>query len=99
MKDFIAWIIAIPIAFIVVFGQFLLASVVVWLIWNWLCPMFNLPSLTWLQSTGMFLLIRIMVNKPSVNPLAQWLEKLHNNNLDFTNSKIEHLSEWLNRCR
>ena len=32
-----------------------------WLLWNWLMPLFGLPTLTLLQSMGLYLLIRIIL--------------------------------------
>ena len=32
-----------------------------WLLWNWLMPLFGLPTLTLLESIGLYLLIRIIL--------------------------------------
>tara|TARA_Y100001938_G_C7767357_1_gene271538 strand:+ start:116 stop:352 length:237 start_codon:yes stop_codon:yes gene_type:complete len=32
-----------------------------WLLWNWLMPLFGLPTLTLLQSIGLYVLIRIIL--------------------------------------
>ena len=43
------------------FGFILIASFPFWLLWNWLMPLFGLPTLTLLQSMGLYLLIRIIL--------------------------------------
>ena len=38
-----------------------LNPVVIMLLWNWLMPLFGLPTLTLLQSMGLYFLIRIIL--------------------------------------
>tara|TARA_B100001079_G_scaffold104411_1_gene89565 strand:+ start:405 stop:620 length:216 start_codon:yes stop_codon:yes gene_type:complete len=37
-----------------------LAFLPFWLLWNWLMPLFGLPELTFLQSVGLYLLLRLI---------------------------------------
>jgi hypothetical protein len=41
--------------------QFFVQPAIVMLLWNWLMPLFGLPTLTLLQSMGLYLLIRIIL--------------------------------------
>ena len=49
----------IGIAMLIVLGIFFILPF--WLLWNWLMPLFGLPTLTLLQSMGLYLLIRIIL--------------------------------------
>ena len=38
-----------------------ICNTVGWLLWNWVMPVvFNLPTITWLQSLGLYLLIQFI---------------------------------------
>ena len=46
-----------------VFAALLLAVVLIlpfWLLWNWVAPIFSLPTLTIIQAWGLYLLIQIL---------------------------------------
>ena len=49
----------IGFAMLIVLGIFFILPF--WLLWNWLMPLFGLPTLTLLQSMGLYLLIRIIL--------------------------------------
>ena len=49
----------IGFAILVILGIFFILPF--WLLWNWLMPLFGLPTLTLLQSMGLYLLIRIIL--------------------------------------
>lgn len=35
-------------------------TTLVWALWNWLCPLFNFPTLTWFESWGLWTLTRCL---------------------------------------
>ena len=60
--QFTTWTLAFSFVFGLVFGFIILASFPFWLLWNWLVPnIFGLPSITLLESIGLFILIRIIL--------------------------------------
>ena len=37
-----------------------------WLLWNWIMPLFGLPTLTILQSIGLYLLLKLVIFTPNI---------------------------------
>ena len=55
------WLLALIFVLFITSSFILIASLPFWLLWNWLMPLFGLPTLTLLQSMGLYLLIRIIL--------------------------------------
>jgi len=51
----------------IMFGICALLTVPFWLLWNWLCPVFGLPILSFFQSFGVLILSNMLFKSSSID--------------------------------